>query len=268
MKKIELREEQLIELNILKEFADFCDANNLNYYLDSGTLIGAVRHQGFIPWDDDIDVCFLRKDYERFIKLMAQQNNRLSEHIVLELEDDSLYPYLKLVDTRTVLIEYPKTNPVETGIYIDVFPKDGIRTLEKKEVRRAKKVQRYNLLFWMREFTAPRLARAGGIKNKFCASIIKMIIPNSSKYKHKAIKLAQKYDVDTCDYVSSIVCSGMGGCVNKACFKERIDVSFEGMTFKAPIGYDVYLKSLYSGDYMVPPPPEKRKAHETIVYWK
>ena len=140
MKKIELREEQLIELDILKAFASFCDNNGLRYFLDSGTLIGAVRHQGFIPWDDDIDVCFLRKDYDRFVALMAQQDNRLNDHIVLELEKDSLYPYLKLVDTRTLMIEYPKTNRVETGIYIDIFPKDGLLSQDKKEQTRAKKV--------------------------------------------------------------------------------------------------------------------------------
>lgn len=268
MKKIGLREEQLIELNIMKEFAAFCDKNELKYFLDSGTLIGAIRHQGFIPWDDDIDVCFLRKDYDRFVELMGKQNNRLNDYIVLELENDSLYPYLKLVDTRTVLIEYPNTNPIETGIYIDIFPKDGVQSKEKKEVKRAKRVQRLNLFFWLRFFTVPKLEKTGGVKNKLVASFIKLVLPQTSKYKQKSIELARKYDVDSCDYVSSLVCSGLVGCAPRSCFDERIDVWFEGQTFKAPIGYDEYLHSLYSSDYMIPPPPEKRIAHETIVYWK
>ena len=268
MKKIELREEQLIELEILKAFAAFCEENRLRYYLDSGPLLGAVRHQGFIPWDDDIDVCFLRKDYDRFVELMAKQDNRLNDHIVLELEKDSLYPYLKLVDTRTVLIEYPKNNPVETGIYIDIFPKDGLLSQGKNEQFRAKMVWNYHLLSWIRAFTVPKWERAGGLKNKLLATAVKILIPNGLKYKEKAIRLARKYSHMDCPYVSSIVCSGLGGCVEKECFGEGVDVTFEGHTFKAPANYDKYLRTLYRGDYMTPPPPEKRIAHETEVYWK
>ena len=268
MKKIDLREEQLIELDILKAFAAFCDEHGLRYYLDSGTLIGAVRHQGFIPWDDDIDVCFMRKDYDRFVELMAKQDNRLNDHIVLELEKDSIYPYLKLTDTRTLMIEYPKNNPLETGIYVDVFPKDGLLSQEKKEQKRAKKVLKLNLMSWLRAFTVPKLERAGGFKNKVLAMGIKILIPDALKYKEKAIRLSRKYNHLECPYVSSILCSGMGGCVEKECFGEGVDVTFEGCTFKAPANYDKYLRSLYKGDYMTPPPPEKRHAHETEVYWK
>lgn len=268
MKTIELREEQLIELEILKEFAAFCDLHGLRYYLDSGTLIGAVRHQGFIPWDDDIDVCFMRKDYDRFVELMAKRNNRLTDHIVLELEKDSLYPYLKLVDTRTVLIEYPNNNPVETGIYIDIFPKDGLLSQNAGEAARAKRVLRYNLLYWVGTFTVSKWKRNSGMKYKLLAAGVRLLIPNPLRYKEKAIRLARKYSGQDCPYVSSLVCSGMGGCVEKECFGEGTDVTFEGLTFRAPLNYDKYLSTLYKGDYMVLPPPEKRVAHETRVYWK
>lgn len=268
MKTISLREEQLIELNILAEFAKFCDENGLRYFLDSGTLIGAVRHQGFIPWDDDIDVCFLRADYTRFVELMKKRENRLTEHIKLETEADSLYPYLKLVDTRTLLVEYPDTNPLETGIYIDIFPKDGVMSREGTEEKRAKKVKQYLLYDWIANFTAPRLMRKGGLKNRLAVAAIKLLIPHPDKYKQKAIALAQKYNGEDFPYVSSLVCSGMGGCAPVECFADRVEVPFEGHTFWAPAGYDPYLRALYSGDYMVPPPPEKRVAHETVVYWK
>ena len=268
MKEISLREEQLIELNILVEFAKFCDDHGLRYFLDSGTLIGAIRHQGFIPWDDDVDVCFLRADYTKFVELMNKQDNRLTEHIKLETEADSLYPYLKLVDTRTVLVEYPHTNPVETGIYIDIFPKDGLLSKDRGEVRRAKKVKRHLLVAWVGTFTFQRLARTGGLKNRIAAAAIKLLIPHPDKYKQKAIALAQKHNGENFSYVSSLVCSGMGGCAPIECFADRVTVSFEGHTFQAPAGYDQYLRYLYKGDYMVPPPPEKRVAHETVVYWK
>lgn len=268
MKEITLREEQLIELNILKEFAQFCDQNDLRYFLDSGTLIGAIRHHGFIPWDDDIDVCFLREDYEMFKELAKKNNYYLNSYLKVELEDESFYPYLKVVDTRTVLIEYPHTNPLETGIYIDIFPKDGLMSLDGKEKARAEKVQRLNTRAWIGSFTLGRLKRAGTPKNRILAAAIKAAIPNPEQYKQKAISLAKKYNGMNCPYVSSIVCSGLTGSVPIECFAEQVEVSFEGLTFKAPVGYDTYLRSLYSGDYMTPPPPGKRKTHETIVYWK
>jgi lipopolysaccharide cholinephosphotransferase len=268
MREISLREEQQIEFNILKEFASFCEKNNLRYFLDSGTLIGAVRHKGFIPWDDDIDVCFLRDDYEKFKSLMFQNDLWLNSYIKLELENDSFYPYLKLVDTRTVLIEYPNSNPLVTGVYIDIFPKDGLKSLEGKEKKRANKVQKYNLLSWVGSFTLGRLKKSKKILDKVFALIIKIFIPNPEKYKTKSINLAMKFSDEVCPYVSSIVCSGLTGGVSKECFENQLEVPFEGENFKIPIGYDTYLKSLYSGDYMVPPPPDKRIAHETIVYWK
>lgn len=268
MKKISLREEQLIELNILKVFANFCDSHNLQYFLDSGTLIGAIRHKGFIPWDDDIDVCFLRKDYERFKELMLERNLLLNEYLKVEFEDDSFYPYLKIVDTRTVLIEYPKTNPLQTGIYIDIFPKDGLMSLDGIEKKRADKVQKYNLYSWIGSFTYGKYLRSGRIKDKILAYAIKIMIPRPQKYKNKAITLAKKYFGKECPFVSSIVCSGLTGGVAKECFSSQIEVIFEGEKFKVPIGYDTYLRSLYTGDYMVPPPPEKRVSHETEIYWK
>lgn len=268
MKEISLREEQLIELEILKDFAAFCDEHSLRYFLDSGTLIGAVRHHGFIPWDDDIDVCLLREDYELFKSLVLERDLWLNEHLRLSLEKDSFYPYLKLIDVRTVLIEYPNSNPLETGIYIDIFPKDGMKSKGGREKKRAEKVQKFNLYSWIGSFTIRKLKRTGKFRDTLLATIIRILIPNPEKHKRKAIELAKKYSGKDCPYVSSIVCSGLTGCVSKDCFAERIDVSFEGFTFKAPSGYDTYLRSLYPGDYMIPPPPEKRTAHETVVYWK
>lgn len=268
MNKIGLREIQLIELEILKYFAEFCENNGLRYFLDSGTLIGAIRHKGFIPWDDDIDVCMLREDYNKFVKLMQKKHCKLTDNILLETEKDSVYPYLKLVDTRTVLVEYPNTNPLETGIYIDIFPKDGLLSTDANEQRRAKRVKQYILYGWLGTFTCKKYLNSDRMIDKIKGMLIKTFIPNPSKWKEKALVLAQKQNDKDCAFVSSLICSGMIGCAPVSCFESQIDVQFEGCTFKAPVGYDQYLHSLYMGDYMELPPEEKRVAHETIVYWK
>ena len=116
-----LDEQKRVMLNILVEFAKFCDEHDLMYYLDAGTLIGAVRHKGFIPWDDDIDVNMPQKDYDKFIELTRNSKGYLSEHIQVEYPENTIYSFLKISDDRTILVEFPAQNPMEVGVYIDVF---------------------------------------------------------------------------------------------------------------------------------------------------
>ena len=118
-------------LKILKWFHGFCVENNLRYYADGGTMLGAVRHKGFIPWDDDVDVCMPREDYNKLISLSAS----LPKPYVLETPQseakDFLYAFSKIYNTDTTLIEKGKKN-IKRGIYLDVFPLDGLGNSEKE----------------------------------------------------------------------------------------------------------------------------------------
>lgn len=105
MKRISSQEIQSLELNILKSFKTFAQKNNIIYYLCGGTLLGAIRHKGFIPWDDDIDICIPRNSYNKLIKLVKE--NRYIENTAykfyLPLDDNYIYPYIKIVDTNTIV---------------------------------------------------------------------------------------------------------------------------------------------------------------------
>ena len=100
-REISLREHQLVMLGILKEFAKFCEEHDLSYFLDAGTLLGAVRHHGFIPWDNDLDVCMPRPDFNKFLALLKEKNYRLNDYLVLERPEETIYPFFKIGDTRT-----------------------------------------------------------------------------------------------------------------------------------------------------------------------
>ena len=118
MKKITPEEIKKIQLDLLIQFAEFCKKNNLYYCLAYGTLLGAIRHKGFIPWDDDIDVIMPRPDYEKFCKLVAEKK------IATSLQNNSTYPFVKIIDTRT-LVRERFAQKEEVGIWIDVFVLDG-----------------------------------------------------------------------------------------------------------------------------------------------
>ena len=126
-RKMELQELQQIEFEILKSFRDFCDKNGLRYYLCGGTLIGAIRHKGFIPWDDDIDVMMPRPDYMKFIELNKAgwlDNIRRLDHYLLN--QNALGSILRLVDTRTEVDFLENLNNHEYGCWMDVYPIDGM----------------------------------------------------------------------------------------------------------------------------------------------
>jgi lipopolysaccharide cholinephosphotransferase len=143
MRKItDIKELREIQMGILDDVHRFCEEQGLRYSLSSGTLIGAVRHQGYIPWDDDIDIYMLRSDYERFLKSYHDQNGH---YRVLnpKKEDHYYYTFAKVVDQRTKMVE-KETEGYEIGVYIDVFPVDYVPDdmKERERIFQLKKLER------------------------------------------------------------------------------------------------------------------------------
>ena len=136
MKDISLEELRKIQISILDEFSIFCEENKLNYLLTGGTLIGAVRHKGFIPWDDDIDVAMPRADYERFLSSFNVEGYRI---ITPYNNEKYVYPFAKLVNSKTRIIEHTDTDS-DLGIYIDIFPIDYIPQKSIKSYYRKRKI--------------------------------------------------------------------------------------------------------------------------------
>lgn len=257
LKPIDLNELKKIQLQILDEVATFCEANNINYWLDSGTLIGAVRHKGFIPWDDDIDLAMLREDYDKFIKLFNSHNERYKVYCY-ENNKKFYYSYAKILDTQTILYE-PDERGSKISINIDLFVYDNAPSDMKSAEKIYKKRDRYNTC----EFAYKHHGKAkGGVLRRFSVSLLKIFVrmfPRSYFVK-RLVKNAKKYSEKDTEFVGDFT-----GCMthficDKASLNEFIDAEFEGKKYKIPIGYDKILRLIY-GDYTQLPPEEERVSH-------
>jgi lipopolysaccharide cholinephosphotransferase len=266
MKEIDFEEFKKIQLNLLEEFTSFCDKNNLRYFLGYGSLIGAIRHHGFIPWDDDIDLMMPRPDYEKFIKEYNKTTN--SSNFVYSLNTDSnyIYPFAKLANTKTLLVE--DVNRDQIGINIDIFPIDGLPTnkllseLHISFVRFFRKITFWKLIRTRKEY---------GISKNIALRIIQLIcklFPTrlSSFLNNFFSKL---YNFENSKYVAHNVWGyGSKEKCRRELFQNYTYVDFEDLKVKTMIGYDEFLRNIY-GEYMKLPPQEKRvSVHSFLkVYW-
>jgi lipopolysaccharide cholinephosphotransferase len=250
-----------IQLDILKEVDAFCKKEGLHYWLCGGTLLGAIRHKGYIPWDDDIDISMPRPDYDKFLSLWNKQNT----HNKLRFFDGSAsYPYMfaKACDTRTSLVQ-TQVNTPDFGVYIDVFPVDGI-TKGGWQIS-AYRVLNFFLCSKRRKLSTCSFSRK--LVYLFPKMIMK-VVPESFIMR-KMDKVMRKHDYEKADYVA-VICGNYYKNENlpKSCFDKIIEVEFEGEKFLSPIGYDQYLSQLY-GDYMKMPPKEKQVTHHHFTaHWK
>lgn len=265
-------EQKIVMLSILTEFVKFCENNNISYFLDAGTLIGAVRHKGFIPWDDDIDVNMPRKDYDQFCKLMKDKNYMLNSNIHVEMPFMTLYPFLKISDKRTVLIEFPDRFPMQCEVYIDVFPKDAIRRKNIYSRLLCKTNELLRLFQWFNKFSIYAWKKENNLVLRIIAWLGRKIIINPNipvKIQSKLIKWHNIRNKEkNCKYVTTLVNGEYNKLAPVECFSDFIMMEFESNQFRVPIDYDTYLKCLYKDDYMELPPIEKREKHNTLIYWK
>lgn len=254
-KELSLEELRQIEMDLLLHLRNFLTNHNLSYFLSNGTLLGAVKYQGFIPWDDDIDIFIPRKDYDVLIKEFAD-----SENLKLfspERVKGYAFPFAKLCDMTTRRIEKNNNNGVDLGVDIDIFPLDY---WEKDSVKQAKKQ--------MKTMTMLRLAKNLRISSPNpLKSVLKKISAvycktlGAAHFINKLQKGALKAD-STTDNAGCVVWPvyGTKEILPKKLFENTTEVTFEGETFPAPAGFDSYLRSLY-GDYEKDPPKEKQRTH-------
>lgn len=244
--------------DMLSWFHDFCQENGLRYYLAYGTLIGAMRHQGFIPWDDDLDVCMPRPDYDRLIELTAGKS--YGPYLVESPYDgrpDYLYPFAKVYDTRTTLVENLRI-PVKRGIYIDIFPLDGGGRTPGAAKRHFSRL--------MLRFVWYNLHRCGVREGRsFLKNMgVKLThaMPGFLYNEHKAVmrmeKLARRRPYEQYDYVGMYVDQY---CARKymprSYFGEPKEYEFEGRRFWGPAQGADFLERYY-GDWRQLPPEDKR----------
>ena len=257
MRRLSLEEVKVILVEILDVVADFCDKNGIRYWINSGSLLGAVRHKGFIPWDDDIDVGMLREDYDKFMESFNKSNSRY-KFVCYELDEDFYLPYGKVMDTETVLYE-PDKNGNKLSVNIDVFVYDNAPDDDRLVKKMFKKRDR--LLFMATYSKGRRILPQDSLKNKIGKKVLNTVFSGVSR--KKCVKKMIENSKSCNDKPSRRIGDFTGLRIfasDKHIFDSFTEVEFEGKMYKAPAGYDEWLTDLY-GDYMQLPPAEKQVAH-------
>lgn len=249
-------------VEIMKDFHEFCLENNITYYAGYGTLLGAIRHKGFIPWDDDLDVIVPRSDYNKLIQMF---NKRESKFRIKDFNFDPKYPYnfAKVYDSRTKLVEN-LYHDYDIGIYIDVFPLD----FWPDDSRLLSKIQKCQKISKIKSY---KIGMVQGWKKNIALLLMKplfMLVPLKRIIQHIE-DLVEKSESDK-EYTGNI-CANVYGSKEKMkteWFKEKKIVGFESIQICIPRYYNEILTQLY-GDYMTPPPVEKRVTHHNnYAYFK
>lgn len=254
-----------IQVNILVEVARICKENGLKYCLAYGTLLGAVRHKGFIPWDDDIDIFLMREDYEKLAEIMKEKKDcEWLDYVDGSNSLNYYYPFAKAVDNRTLAKQVD--NHTEHGIWVDIFPLDTVPLDEKRcaSFLRRNQFLRNWILAMTTDFSKP--AHVNKFFAKFILNLLAILVGKERLY-HYTIKYNKKYVGKNTGFVACLSTPYVKKeRMEKNKLSETVDLPFENVFFSAPKEWDWYLKKLY-GDYMQLPPEDKRKTHQMIA-WK
>lgn len=259
-KYLTLREVQLEELEILKKLSKFLDNNNIRYFLCCGTLLGAIRHKGFIPWDDDVDIFVPRSDYNRLMEICKKE--KIDDLEILSIEHcNSCYPFAKVVNNN---IEIESKANEDKRLWIDIFPIDGLPENDKQLKKHIGKIMFFKGMFYLHNSKINTImAEKKSLLNRLIKVFLKpfaTIIPLKI-VGLKINKIVQKYNYDDCDYVGIAAWTdGIQDRFEKKLLNGFILSEFEDEKFKIPVGYNEYLTHVY-GDYMKLPPVEKRVTH-------
>ena len=264
-------ESRRIQLDMLRALAAFCDENGLRYFLSGGTLLGAIRHQGFIPWDDDIDVNMPRTDCE---KLLHLTDGRLGRYRVVGPDMDSFCPLcesFRIYDPTAVIESWAggyAKEPYYLPVFADIFPIEGLpdgkwqTRLHYDRIVFARKMQRVSVLKHMEARSL-----SGHIFHMLAWIPARLV--GYTNWSRLVQKIATAYSMEEKEYIGVMTAprQTISEKVKKEDYLRAVSVLFEGNVFHAPSNYDTYLHQLY-GDYMrLPPEEDRRSDHVFHMYW-
>lgn len=261
----ELKKLQAVEVEILTEIIRVCNENSITYFTVGGTTLGAVRHGGFIPWDDDIDIGMMREDYERFLRIAPE---KLKKGFTLQsfYTEPAMPTYFAKVrkDETLFVEEYAKDIDMHQGIYIDIMPYDKIPEDEKNRKKYRDRIKLWNQLFiakTIRTTSVPH-TKNKALKNAVRGLVHALVSPVSKKqWFRKLDQEMRKYNNTDSKMVSSRGLSVFECNIDD--ILPPIQHSFSGITVMIPNNYDKVLRVQY-GDYMRLPPENQRYSHAPV----
>lgn len=270
--ELTVQEMQAISLEILHTVATICEQQNLRYFLIYGTLIGAVRHHGYIPWDDDVDIMMPRPDYDILLNYLKVHIRDYPNLEVFNREECMEYPYMitRISDNRYV-IKMENEKPFGMGIFIDIYPYDGLGNTKKEAIRYGLRGDRLSSLC----FQATREHFSMGTTTSLFRKIIKYPVYVVSRiigkeyFQNRLEKLAKVKEYDSSEYVGCVVwlSGGKKDIFLRRWFDKTIKMPFDKYEFCVPKFYDEILRHGY-GDYMKLPPQKEREGHHYYKVYK
>lgn len=263
---IDINELKIIQLDLLEKYHNYCEKNGYTYYLAYGSLLGAVRHEGYIPWDDDIDVIMPRRDYESLLGNFNNTNNDPDISLIFQSKDKDYYlPFAKLVNNKTVMKEEVNSG-YTIGVYIDIFPLDNLSNEYEIAKHLVKKAFKLNALLTLknlklrsnRPFYKNAIIVGGRCLSCFFDRKLLIKIINNLCSGNSATKFV--------GVLTGISSGNESRIFQKEWFESRVLKTFEKKEFYAPIGYDDYLSKIY-GNYLELPPKDKQVSHHSFKAW-
>jgi len=261
---LSLREIQNLSKDILFEFADICKEQGFTYYLAMGTLLGAARHKGFIPWDDDIDVMMPRKDYDAF-HFYFTENALKYPRLKLFTNRRSDYPYMitRLSNTDYSCI-FDNEDDYGLGLFIDIYPLDGVGNSDKEATKRNKMSSIYSSMCWLSTRKKCKVERTTSklkLAIKYPAFIVSKLLGKQFFFT-RLENMSEELKYDETKYIGCLVwgTASLKKYFPKEWFGIGKELIFEGRKLMVPNEYDKILKRIY-GDYMILPPENQRKSH-------
>ena len=258
-RKLDIDEIKEVELGVMDYIHNICKEKGINYSLAYGSLLGAVRHKGFIPWDDDLDIALKRDEYDKLYQAILEDNNSIYK--VVSWENDSRYPYpfYRVYDSRTVYENNYIQNDIELGICVDVFPFDDYKDVNK-EITKLDMYRRLSVytLYGIRN-------KEAGIKNIIRYLMLVAFRLTRVKTWNKKLNDSSKVPVNS-EYIDYLMESKKYSTkIDAKALDEVVECKFEDRLYNMPKDYDHILTTIYGSDYVEIPPLEKRIQHDDFV---
>lgn len=266
-KKMELRELQLLQLEVMKTIHKICVKHDIKYYMIGGTLLGAIRHKGFIPWDDDIDIAMMRSDYEKFMQIFSCEFSSEKYFLQCYGTDKDFQPAMQRVCIKDTILDIPSEYHLRNckNTYIDIFPLDNVPDSSEERTKHIAALKNIDRLFFYKLYHVyPWNSKAQILLKKTLAFALRLI-PLSYLQRKRVEAMSQFKNVDTKCVASTVSKYGYAKQImDRSIYGVPQLYKFEDTEFYGVEDYNAYLTHLFSKRYMELPPENKREVPRDV----